>query len=342
MTMRILLSHPSQDIGVVFPNSALERLRGIGEVILNPLDRRMTAEEFRDAAQDVDAVITEWYTGSDSRFFDAQKRLRLFARAAERLINIDLAAATRNGIIVAHVPERYMAGVVQLTLTYLFCLATGIWEQQDALRRAGTIMVRRPGIDLAGKAIGLIGLGRIGRRVAVRAAGLGMEVLAHDPKLSNPGLSARLVQLEALMSEARFIVVTCPLTPETEGLVSRQLLERMRPDAFFLNIARGRIVDEGALAEMLNAGRIAGAAIDVFSDEPEVRNNPLMGARNTILTPHIAGHTAEAYLEEAMGAVAAVAAVAEGRWPEHVANPEVFSRVLAGYPEWKAAKARQG
>ena len=340
--MRILLSHPRQDIGVVFPDAALKRLQGIGEVILNPLDRRMTAEEFRDAAKAVDAVITEWYTGGDSRFFGAQKRLRLFARAAERLIDIDLEAATRNGIIVAHVPERYMSGVVQLTLAYMLCLATGMWEQQVALRRTGTIMIRRPGIDLAGKAIGLIGLGRIGRRIAMKAAGLGMEVLAHDPNLSDPGLSARLVQLEALMSGARFIVVTCPLTPETEGLVSRSLLERMRPDAYFLNIARGRIVDEGALAEMLNAGRIAGAAIDVFSDEPEVSDNPLMSARNTIVTPHIAGHTEEAYLEEAMGAVAAVEAVAEGRWPDHVANPNVFSRVLAGRQQWKGYTATDG
>ncbi len=340
--MRVLLSHPQQDIGVVFPEAALNRLQGIAEVIWNPLERRMTADEFREAAQDVDAVVTEWYTGGDRRFFDAQKRLRLFVRAAERLNNIDLEAASRNGIIVAHIPERYMAGVVQLISAYLLCLATGIWEQQGALRRDGTIMIRRPGIDLAGKAIGLIGLGRIGRKVATMAAGWGMEVLAHDPNLSSPRQAARLVSLECLMSEARFVVVTCPLTPRTEGLVSRKLLERMKPDTYFINTARGKIVDESALADLLNAERIAGAAVDVFSDEPVVRNNPLMTARNTIVTPHIAGHTEEAYFQEAMGAVDAVKAVSEGRWPRHVANPDVFSKILANRGQWRISEPPEG
>lgn len=340
--MRVLLSHPRQDIGVVFPGVALQRLQRFAEVVQNPLDRRMTANEFRDAAQDFDAVVTEWYTGGDDRFFDAQQRLRLFARAAERLVDIDLDAATRNGILVAHVPEKYLSSVVQLVFAQLLSLATGLWEQQDALRLTGTILVRRPGVDLAGKVIGLIGLGRIGRRVAARAAEWGMEVLAHDPNLDSPGQSVRLVDLEQLMSEARFVVVTCPLTPRTEGLVSRKLLRRMRPDAWFINIARGRIVDEAALADLLNAGQIAGAAIDVFSDEPVVRDNPLMTARNAIVTPHIAGHTDNAYLQEALGAVAAVEAVANGRWPQHVANPEVFTTILANYDRWPESATPQG
>jgi phosphoglycerate dehydrogenase-like enzyme len=330
---RVLLTHPAYEIGTVFQREAYELLQKSVEVIQNPYPRRLTGDEAADIAQDVEGIIAEWYTRLNNRLFDKAKLLKVVALCAEGSTNLDLEAATCNGVIVANVPEMYMEPLVSLVECYLLCLATGIMQQHQTLRDKGEI-IRQPWIELKGKTLGLIGLGRLGQRLAMMGAYHGLRVIAYDPFVTRPHCSAELVSLEKLLTESRFIIISCSWTSETTHLIGKREIELMREDAFLINPGRGAIVDEAELAKALHDRRIAGAAVDVYSEEhdrdgrlkspPIVHGNPLLTAPNVITTPHIGGHTTESYLGESIGAVNAVLAVLSGSLPDHIVNPEVF------------------
>jgi len=247
--------------------------------------------------------------------------------------NVDLPAATRAGILVTNVPDYCVDEVSDHALALLLALARQVVMADRAVRGGAWDVVAHSGIRrLRGQTVGLLGFGKIARAVASKVRALGMRVVAYDPYL-DAGLIARdgaePVELDTLLAEADAISIHVPLSPETRGLVGERELGRMKPTAFLINTARGGIVDEKALAEALEAGRLAGAALDVLSQAPPPPDHPLRRAPNVILTPHLAFYSRESVVELQTKAAEEVARALRGEPPRSPANPEVLTRLKA-------------
>ena len=211
---------------------------------------------------------------------------------------VDTAAARRRGIVVTNVPTYGTQSVAQLVFALLLELCHHVQEHNDAVKKgawsacADYCFWNYPLIELAGKKMGIIGFGRIGRQTAAIAAAFGMELLVHSRSAVEPGgLAMRVLDRDTLLGECDVLSLHCPLTPDTAGLICEKTLSLMKPSAFLINTARGGLIVEQDLAEALNRGRIAGAALDVLSVEPPPADNPLLAAANCIITPHIAWAT---------------------------------------------------
>lgn len=213
---------------------------------------------------------------------------------------VDIPAARERGIVVTNVPAYSTDSVVQTVFAHLLNLAQGLAAHSQSVRRGDWVRspdfmyTLTPLVELAGKTLGIVGYGRIGRRVAAVAQALGMRVLVHTrtPPADEVGIAC--VSLDRLFAESDAVTLHCPLTPETERLVNAARLRVMKPSAFLVNTGRGPLLDEPAVAEALNTGRLAGAGLDVLSTEPPRPDNPLLAARNCHITPHTAWATREA------------------------------------------------
>jgi glycerate dehydrogenase len=211
---------------------------------------------------------------------------------------VDIAAAKQRGICVTNVPAYGTPSVAQMVFAHLLYFAQHVSEHGESVRRGDWSRSpdfcywNYPLIELAGLTMGIVGLGRIGRATAQLALAFGMKIIGFDvtPDLAMPP-EVVAVDLDTLFRDSDVISLHCPLTAETQGLINRQRLERMKPTAFLINTSRGPLVDEPALAEALNRGRIAGAGLDVLCEEPPRPDNPLLHARNCTITPHIAWAT---------------------------------------------------
>lgn len=260
--------------------------------------------------------------------FAAAGRLRLVCVAATGVNNVDLEAAARHGVTVCNATDYATPAVVQHTLALLLALATRL-EDYHAAVRAGRwaeaphfCLLDYPITELAGRVLGIVGYGALGRGVAAAAAGLGMEVRV-AARAGSAHVPEGRVALAGLLETADAISVHCPLTPETRGLIGAAELARMKPSAFLINTARGGIVDEEALAAALRAGTIAGAGFDVLTEEPPRRGNPLLAddIPNLILTPHSAWGTHGARQRLVDQVAANIEAFAGGRPRNVVAGP---------------------
>jgi glycerate dehydrogenase len=238
---------------------------------------------------------------------------------------VDLAAARARGIPVTNVPAYGTRSVAQMTLALLLELAQHVGHHARTVREgrwtrnADWCYWDVPLVELEGLTLGLVGLGRIGRAVAELGAAFGMKVLACDPAAGTAPPFVRLVELDMLFRESDVVSLHCPLTPETARLVNARRLSQMKPTALLINTSRGGLVDEPALAEALNAGRLAGAALDVLAAEPPSASNPLLTARNCLITPHLAWATRAARSRLMHVAVENVRAFLQGR-PGNVVN----------------------
>lgn len=237
---------------------------------------------------------------------------------------VDVKAATERGIPVSNIPTYGTNSVAQFAFALLLELCHHVQEHAEHASSGGWIEKGewsyhfRPLIELAGKTMGLIGYGRIGRQTGVIARAFGMRVIAADPALrEEEGVEA--VSIDEVLSHADVVSLHCPLTPETRGLMNEERLSRMKPSAFLINTSRGPLVDEHALAAALESGRLAGAAVDVLPVEPPVKASPLMQAKNCLVTPHIAWATKEARARLMQTAVDNVKAFLDGT-PANVVN----------------------
>jgi len=304
-------------------------LQGTAEVRLLP---RPTADIFRAAIADADAVIVRLFPLTAETMAIAP-RLRVIGRHGAGLDNVDLTAATRRKIPVVYVPRTHALSVAEHAIMLMLALAKRLRRLDEAVR-GGEFHARTQirGMELDGKTLGVIGFGTIGRMVAEKCrAAFAMRVLAYDPYLT-PGLAlqAELVtDLDGLLRESDVVTVHVPLTADTRTMLGRRQLALLKPTALVINTSRGEIVDEEALAGALHAGRIAGAAVDVYTTEPPPDDHPLLSAPNTVLTPHAAAHTEEALQRMAVSIANDVLAVLRGERPQHVANPEVYTHPAA-------------
>lgn len=305
-----------------FTNVEPERtaLQGLAEVIdSNPL---RTEDEVIAAAHDADAIIFA-FAPITARVLDALPKVRVAVRNGVGYDAIDVQAATERGIWVANVPDYCIPEVADHAMAMLLGLARKLVTLDAGVRRGefNAVQMSRPLYRIEGKTLGLIGMGRIGREVAKRAKGFGLNVLVHDKYLSPEqaqAAGATLASFDDVMRNADFISIHTPLTNETRHMVNAEAIRKMKKTAYLINVARGAIIDTVALAAALMDGAIAGAGIDVFEQEPLPADHPLRSAPNTILHPHVAWYSEESLAQLQASAGEEVARVLRG---EPLKNP---------------------
>ena len=293
-------------------------------------DWRGTAEDWFERAQNelpgADAVIVRLFPLGAAEFA-AARRLKVVAKAGVGLDNIDCDAATKRGIPVVYAAGANSNAVAEHTIMMMLSMARKAQAAHRTVKSAQPYLREDfVGTELASKTLGIIGLGRVGSRVSVIAArGLGMKVLAYDPYVSREGHAVEVRFCDALpelLEEADYVTLHVPLTSETRGMIGAESLGLLKPDGYLINTARGAVVDGLALAHALGRGELAGAALDVFEEEPLPSDHPIREAPNTLFTPHIAGSTHEAMEAVSLAIAEDILAVLEGRPPKSAANPE--------------------
>ncbi len=287
----------------------------------------MRPEELLEKVADVDAILVRSKTKITQKVIERAKKLKVIGRAGVGVDNIDLKAATERGILVVNAPEASSITVAEHTLGLMMALARNI-PFADASLKAGKWEKKKfLGMELRSKTLGIIGLGRIGTHVALKAKVFGMKILAYDPYITEETckeLGIELRDFEGVIKEADFITVHVPLTDKTKGILGEKEIEKMKEGVFLINCARGGIISEDALVKGLQSGKVAGAAIDVFEVEPPI-GRPVLEMKNVVVTPHIGASTEEAQRHASTIACEEVLKVLKNGAPRNVVNMPVFT-----------------
>jgi len=294
---------------------------------------------------DVDALIVRSETKVTASLMDRAPRLAVIGRAGVGVDNIDVAAATERGVYVVNAPLGNIVAAAEHTIALALALLRRIPEADRSVRAGEWTRSKLIGRELRGKTLGLVGIGRVGSEVARRAAAFEMKVIAHDPfatEASARAAGAQLVALDELFARADVISLHTPLTDKTRAMIDRATLAKMKRTAVLVNASRGEVVDAQALADALSAGTIAGAALDVYAPEPLAADSPLRGAPHTVLTPHIAGSTAEAQVNVAVDVVEQVLDILDGKPARNAVNAPRPPADEAGGSAWVRLAERLG
>ena len=314
------------------PEPALELLRETADVWVSPHDRPLDTDELHHAMAGVDAAVTLLHDRVDAACLDAAgSQLRCIANVAVGYDNIDLPAAAQRGVIVTNTPGVLTDATADLAMALILSATRRLGEGERRIRSGepwSWDMFFLLGHGLAGKTLGVIGLGAIGQATARRARAFGMEIVYSARRRARPEVEQRLggaraLELDELLASAAVVSIHCPLTPQTRHLIDARRLALMGPDAFLVNTARGPIIDEQALARALRAGSIAGAALDVFEHEPAVHPG-LLELDNVVLIPHLGSATIETRTAMAVLAAQNAIAAVRGLRPPTPVNPEVL------------------
>lgn len=305
----------------------LTHLREAGfELVYPPVARQLLENELLEMLHGVQAVLagSEPYT---RRVLQAHPQLKVIARAGVGYDAVDVQAATELGIAVTTTPGTNHDAVAEFTFALMLALAKNLVNLHLATKAGG--WPRQCLLPLRGQTLGIVGLGRIGKAVALRGKAFAMKVLAYEPFPDQAFVASQgvaLVPLEKLLAEADFVTLHVPLSPESRYFINKRTLALMKPTAFLINTARGALVNEHDLAEALREKRLAGAGIDVFEEEPP-GHSPLFGLDNVVVSPHVAGIDFQALQEMALSAARSIVTLSQGGWPAiEVVNPEVRSR----------------
>ena len=304
---------------------AQELLRNAGcEIIFPTKFGPLKGEELIGALTGVDAVLAS-LDGYSAQVLSsaAVSRLKIIARWGVGYDSVDVAAATRNGIVVTYTPGLLDDAVADYAFALLLALARRVHEVHASMQRGE--WKNHWGADVGGKTLGIVGLGRIGKAVARRAAGFSMRVLAHTPHPAPENTGVEFVPLEKLLAESDFVSLHAALTPATRGMIGETQLRQMKRTAYLINTARGALVDEGTLVRALKEGWIAGAALDVFATEPLPADSILRSAPNLLLSPHQSSFARGTGERVSLAAAQAIVEWMNGKKPENVLNPEVFA-----------------
>jgi D-3-phosphoglycerate dehydrogenase len=284
------------------PSSALTVLTAAGWTI-DARAGRPLASLYADIAG-ADALIVRSATRVDAALIEFGTKLRVIARAGVGVDNIDLAAARRRGIVVMNAPAATTTSVAELTLAGMLTLARHVSAADRSMKAGAWEKKAFVGTELAGKTLGIVGLGRIGRRVGQLASAFGMTILAHDPAVAAPVAGVALVPLDTLCAAADYLTLHVPVTPSTVRMFDAARFARCRPGVRVVNMARGELIDEDGLLAALDSGHVAGAALDVYTTEPPL-DTRLTRHASVVATPHLAASTVEA--QERVGTEAATA-----------------------------------
>ena len=309
--------------------AALAVLEGLASVYVTSVGER---NDWYEEASTADVIIVSGEMFVTGEVMDRiGPRLRIIARAGIGVDRIDLDAAARRGILVVNSPDGPTESTAEHTIALLLNLCKGVMMGDRILRSGQSFPALPdliPGFEVFGATLGLIGLGRIGSRVATIAQVLGMKVVAFDPFIAPERartLGVEIVpSLAELLPRAHVVSLHCPSTPENRHIINAETLNLMRRGSYLINAARGALVDEEALLEALRSGHLAGAAVDVFDPEPPITNHPLFKLPNTICTPHIASYTTASVLRMEMMACEQIASALRGERPTNLVNAEVW------------------
>lgn len=318
---RILLTHSPDTLVNYYGPRALAGLKALGEVILNLNDRPLEGESLVKAAADCDLVVSYRQSPAPAALFEQLPKLVAFLRCAIDIRNVDVAAASKAGVLVTQASAGFVTSVSELVFGLMIDVSRGITSSAVSYR-SGKVPPAAMGRELKGSTLGVIGYGAIGREVARLGEAFGMRVLVCDPHVSG----IKTVSLENLIAESDYVVPLAVATPETENLIGEKQFQAMKKGAVFINASRGNLVDEAALVRALDAGRLGGCALDV-GRAPDQMPTPAIAARaDVIATPHAAGLTLPAIEHQSMETVAQAAEILKGRAPKGAVNAEHWTR----------------
>lgn len=321
-----------------FDEASLDILRRYGQVTYEGFadeHRVLAGSKLVRALQGVHILITE-VDQIKGYVLAKTQDLKVIACCRADPVNVDVPAATAQGILVLHTPGRNADAVADLTMLFMLALlrhfqplAAMLRQPGDGIEKLARAFFEYRGTELWEKTVGLIGLGAIGQRVAQRLHPFQVHVVAYDPYISSnqaAEVQTTLLSLDELLEVSEIVSLHAPSTEQTQGLLGEQEFRRMKPGAYFVNTARADLVDESALYRALQDGHLAGAALDVFSDEPPSPDHPLLSLPNVIATPHIGGNTREVAVHQSQIIVTDLVRLLEGDRPEHIVNPEVLEQ----------------
>jgi len=325
---------------------ALATLRQYGEVEYSSYGEKMrmlAGSKLVKALQDVSVLVTE-VDQVRKYVFPQVPGLKAISCCRGNPVNIDVAAATQHGVPVLITPGRNADAVADLAillmlalLRHLLPVAHILREQGDGMEKLARVFTQYQGAELWEKTVGLVGLGAVGQAVAARLLPFGAHVVAYDPYVKQEdadrwysvpqqrGLRVTLLSLDELLRRADIVSLHAAVTDETQGMIGQRQFEQMKKGAYFVNVARSALADEKALCQALREGHLAGAALDVFDEEPPAPDNPLLTLDNVIATPHIGGSTAEIITHQSRIAVADLVRLLQGQCPLHCVNPETLA-----------------
>jgi D-3-phosphoglycerate dehydrogenase len=305
MTLKILVSDGLSEAG-------LQLLRSAGEVTANP---KITPEELIAALPDYDALVVRSRTKVNAKVIAAGTKLKVIGRAGVGVDNIDVAAAVAKGITVVNSPLAASVAVAELTIGLMLALARGIAAADASLKQGKWEKSAFMGVELDGKTLGLLGLGRIGTETAKRAAALGMKVMAYDPALQPAQIKERHAEpaaFDEVLAKADYVSMHLPLTANTKNMLGAEQFAKMKKGARLVCAARGGVVDEEALKAALDSGQLAGAALDVFAAEPPPAGSIATHAK-VVATPHVGAQSHEAQTRAGIAIAEEVVAALEGK-----------------------------
>ena len=311
------------------PTLKIALAEAVGEVRYNPKNRPLAAADLTPLVRSVDGLIAG-LDEIDAAVIEAATRLKVIARYGVGVDRVDVAAATRRGIVVTNTPGANSVAVAELTIGLILALSRNLCRADQATRRGE--WPRYSGVGLRGKTVGCVGFGSIGREVAARLQGFGCRLIASDPYLKPEnfaGSGVSLVALEALLASADIVSLHTALTSVTAGMADKRFFRQMKPGAFLVNTARGELIDEAALQHALESGHLRGVALDCFQQEPPRPEHPLLQFPQVIATPHTGSHTDEAMNTMGRMSLEACLAALRGEPPSHVVNPEVYNAPTA-------------
>jgi D-3-phosphoglycerate dehydrogenase len=318
--LKILLTHSPQARALYYGERALAGLRAVGEVKLHEGASPLEGESLIEAAQDCDLIVSYRQSPGPAQLFERLPRLVAFLRCAIDIRNVEVAAASKAGVLVTQASAGFVTSVSEMVLGFLLDLSRGI--TRSALDyRAGRVPKAAMGKELKGATLGVIGYGAIGKEVVRVARALGMRVLVNDPYQQ-----LEQVPLDTLLRESDYVVPLAVATAETENLINAKALEKMKPGAYLINVSRGNLVDEAALEAALDSGRLAGCAMDVGRAADQMPTPRLAARRDVIATPHAAGLTLPAIEHQSMETVAQATAIARGEIPKGAVNAQRWTR----------------
>lgn len=324
--MRVFLTHNPEDLEAYYGRS-LPELRSIAEVVTNPLDRDLTTPELIRFAEGCDVIVAHRATPGEAAVFEQLPDLVAFLRTAVDISTIDLDAASANGVLVARADKSFVASTAELALALILDLVRNVSESTIDYR-AGAEPPQRPGFQLRGRTVGMIGYGVIARYLADVLRAMGVTVLVHDPYTDDARADGfESTSLADVLARSDIVLPLAAATPETERIIDAAALAMMKPGALLVNVSRGELLDDDAVAAALDDGRLGGLAVDV-GRAPDQRPSPELARRpGVVATPHLGGLTPENADAQAYSSVEQVAAMTRGEIPPRSVNATAAVRL---------------
>ena len=309
--------------------NAVKVLKAAGDSITYTADGQITREALLAAVPEADALVIRSAHKIDAEVLHAAPKLKIIARAGVGVDNVDIPLATELGIVVVNTPDGNTISTAEHTFGLMLALARHIPQAHASMNVGKWDRKSFSGVELRGKTLGVVGFGRIGRAVAKRALAFEMTVIAHDPYLTTDlaaDLGVKLVSLDELFHTSDFITLHAMLTAENHEMINRESLARMKRGVRIIDAARGALINEADLAEALQSGQVAGAALDVYAEEPPKPDNPLLHLPNVVHTPHLAASTEDAQITVSVDAAKLVVDALLRDDVKNVVNPAVLDK----------------